>query len=143
MNEQEQNELLEASLKLAKIAENRMTADDSRTAVDAKKLIGIIQSHRPKPRLVEGWLCYHADGSRSSSEGMDYEPFKNVPNVRTAPVRKVTDPPKWDWWEADNCTIMQGDEAVAILGFNTDAERIADAHNAEMERLIAAWKGGE
>jgi hypothetical protein len=139
MNEQEQNELLEAALRLIDALRNEPQAV---LYGKCKDDIATIEAHRPKPKLVDGW---YAVIDQVVQDG----PFKSLeearrcsePAERPAHLREVTDPPKWERWDK---------RTVADIYFNTEIESgpaqwdlIADAHNAEMERFEKAWKGGE
>jgi hypothetical protein len=136
----EQNELLEAALRLAEIAGFMSVPlmDDE----EACQLIATIEKHRPKPKPIERFLVLSHRGhdvcySRSKGDAM--ASMQTGDQIIT--LREATDPPKWDKWVAclGPVNIEIGDRRVS----HCDIQAIADAHNAEMARLVAAWKGEE
>lgn len=142
MTKQEPNELLEAALQLAEICQSSYVETLESEKLD--DIIATIEKHRPKPRLVEGWVNVYKGGCIGNTWDSESEAKINGgsgnPPIRQAFIREVTDPPKWKKWTG---------RTVADIYHNTGIEPgpaqwdlIADAHNAEMARLIAAWKGG-
>jgi hypothetical protein len=141
MTEQEKQELLKAALVLVDSMEvgERVSAEQLREAVET------VKRHRPKPKLVEGWVAEygynHPNISMHFRQNVDALKRDCPTAKRYVHVREVIDPPKWDKWAA-----YLGPVNIEISGrrvSHCDIQAIADAHNAEMERLIAAWKGGE
>jgi hypothetical protein len=133
----EQAELLEAALALVDQLKDAPHAVLNGACAEA---IRTIEAHRPKPRLIEGWVNVYKCGRIGNTWNSEAEARINGgvgnPPIRQAHLREVTDPPKWEKWT--DC------DARHLYALNLEGWKcIADAHNAEMERLIAAWKGGE
>jgi hypothetical protein len=131
MNEQEQNELLEAALRLAEICQSSYVETLESEKLD--DIIATIEKHRPKPRLVEGWVNVYKGGRIGNTWDSETEAKINGgtenPPIRQAFIREVTDPPKWVKWTG------------TTVNDSATCGAVAELHNAEMERLIAAWKG--
>lgn len=114
----EQNELLEAALKLAESIRLYSLSEEERT------LIEVIDQHRPKPKRVEGWLNLY--GARVSGFVWPTEQSakdKVSSGGRQVHIREVV-PVEWEPWTS---------RTVQLLAISW--EELAAAHNAEMERV--------
>jgi len=134
----EQNELLEAALKLAetfKSIENK--ADWS---METQQALDTIEKHRPKPELVECWVNLYKDGSRNYykteriASGIDN--FESLMIRRAVHLREVTPAPEWERWRTkSNFQIWQGETMIHDCASGVDANEVVNLHNAEMQRV--------
>jgi hypothetical protein len=118
----EQNELLEAALKLAELVKDLKAKGE--IFFEAVELIQTIEAHRPKPERLEGWVnvydgfptwCYiwaTEKGARDAAGEV----------ARQVQIREVV-PVEWKPW------------TVEMVRNHQNFQETADAHNAEMERV--------
>ena len=122
--EKQNEELLEAALKLAESIRPYSLSEEERT------LIEVIEQHRTEPERVEGWLNIYKGYEGYRPGGIiwptEEEAKQNcgINGVRQVHIREVV-PVEWEPW------IIQ-----TLLDF-PHYQAIIDAHNAEMERVIA------
>ncbi len=135
----ENNELLEAALKLAELVKSDFAANGRQVRDKSNDLIAIIERHRPKPRLVEGWVVVYKGGQMwfFREEASARIKGENSEDYSIHHLREVTDPPKWERWDENTARSCYHNH------MSNPWRAIADAHNAEMERFEKAWKGGE
>jgi hypothetical protein len=146
MTEQEKQELLKAALVLVDSMEvgERVSAEQLREAVET------VKKHRPRPKLVEGWVNAGYNGTILSGiyTAKEYA-VKNACTTSTRKgvhVREVTEPPLWDrWYNQPEGYITSPNANYISHKFLTSsiAAEICRAHNVEMERFEKAWKGEE
>ncbi len=121
----EQNEeLLEAALKLADLVKDLKAKGE--IFFEAVELIQTIEAHRPQPEKVGGWVNVYFDGKCGGvifSSEKEAKECCTCPHGRQVYVSEVV-PVKWKPWT---------DKSVKSASFTWQA--IADAHNAEMERI--------
>jgi hypothetical protein len=129
----EQNELLEAALKLAetfKSIENK--ADWS---METQQALDAIEKHRPKPEPEECYMIIWADGSRTATTT---KPDDKVGSgkIRVAHLREVTPAPEWERWRNEGRTaLMDGGYRGWTMVDETAAFTLCELHNAEMARV--------
>jgi hypothetical protein len=122
----EQNELLEAALKLLNILNNvdDLSYDEWEVIVDAQN---IVAQHRTEPKRIEGWINLYAP-----DEGYycfiypteeDAKTHCSDYTLRQVHIREVV-PVEWEPWTGKTV------QSLAISW-----EELAAAHNAEMERV--------
>jgi len=115
----EQNELLEAALKLAESIRPYSLSEEERA------LIEVIDQHRPKPKRLEGWINLYNDSKPGGTiwpteqDAKDY--CINEP-ARQVHIREVV-PVEWKPW------------TVEMVRNHKNFQETTDAHNAEMERV--------
>jgi hypothetical protein len=137
----EQNELLEAALKLAetfKSIENK--ADWS---METQQALDAIEKHRPKPEPLECWANLYKDGSRNyhttETAAQNVGDLHGLMIRRAVHLREVTPAPEWERWRNDygKCEILKGRSEVKIgIAFShIEAGAICSYHNAEMARV--------
>jgi hypothetical protein len=113
----EQNELLEAALKLAESIRLYSLSGEERN------LIEVIEQHRPKPKRIEGWLNLY--GARVSGFVWPTEQSAKdnaSSDARQVHIREVA-PVEWEPW------------TVEMVRNHRNFQETIDAHNAEMERV--------
>jgi hypothetical protein len=125
----EHNELLDAALKLLNILNN---VDD--LSVDEWEVIGdartIVEQHFQEPQRLEGWINLYKGYKGNEEAGIiwptEQEAKQNCSSngVRQVHIREVI-PVEWEPWTVE--TLLDFPHYQAII----------DAHNAEMERVIA------
>ena len=116
----EQNELLEAALKLAESIRPYSLSEEERT------LIEVIEQHRPKLKRLEGWINLY--GLDDLYMGLIW-PTEEDANTRSSDntlrqvhLREVV-PVEWEPW------------TVEMVRNHQNFQATVDAHNAEMERV--------
>ena len=67
-----ENELLEAALKLAESIRPYSLSEEERT------LIEVIEQHRPKPKRLEGWINFYDDSTGIKWRDQIWSPSKIV-----------------------------------------------------------------
>jgi hypothetical protein len=122
----EQNELIEATLKLLNILNNvdDLSHDEWEVIGDARK---IVEQHRSEPQRLEGWLNLYKGYEGYKPGGIiwptEQEAKQNSSGngARQVQIREVV-PVEWEPWTVE--TLLDFPHLQAII----------DAHNAEMER---------
>lgn len=131
----EQNELLEAALKLAEFT-GRMCLDS-----EMREAREVIERHRPKPERLEGWVNYYGPAKHGHVLFPSKEHAESVndsENGRTVHMREVV-PVEFEKWTASpGGAIWQGSKRIWNAGKQEIAEGLCEAHNAEMERIANA-----
>jgi hypothetical protein len=128
----EQNELLEAALKLAESIKPYSLGEVER------ELIEIIERHRPKPERLERWVNVFKGGRIGELWPSPEIAATHAPRetIRQALLREVV-PVEFERW-----TAYEGPGQIQIQGGKRirhyDMSAICDAHNAEMERIANA-----
>lgn len=115
----EQNELLEAALKLAESIKPYSLSEEERA------LIEVIEQHRPKPKRFEGWINFYNDsrpGATIWSTEQEAKDYCLAEGARQVHIREVV-PVEWEPW------------TVEMVRNHRNFQETADAHNAEMERV--------
>ena len=134
MTEEEQNELLTAALELAGTVSKHVHCHDTAA------LVAAIEKHRPAPKLVEGWVNVGPDGEWGLLHRIKADATNRAPRTdRTVHVREVVEK-RWNRWKSGE---MCGEPVVAkstgeYIGScrsGRDADRIASAHNEQMEAI--------
>jgi len=117
----EQNELLQAALKLAESIRPYSLSEEERT------LIEVIEQHRPKPKRIEGWINLYAPDEEYMGfiylTEEDAKTHCSDYTLRQVHIREVV-PVEWEPWTGKTV------QSLAISW-----EELAAAHNAEMERV--------
>jgi len=128
----EQNELLEAAEKLLGILSTidaitfgDLTISEWNVIEEARQ---IVEKHRPKPKRIEGWINLYAPDEEYMGfiylTEEDAKTHCSDYTLRQVHIREVL-PVEWDPWTVE--TLLDFPHLKAII----------DAHNAEMERVIA------
>jgi hypothetical protein len=115
----EQNELLEAALKLAESIRPYSLSEEERA------LIEVIEQHRPQAKRIEGWInLYHDSKPGGSIWPTEQEAKQNcgINGVRQVHIREVVSL-EWKPW------------TVEMVRNHRNFQETADLHNAEMERV--------
>ena len=138
-----QNELLEAALKLAE----RVTIlhkHGTGMMPETLDLVATIERHRPKPARLEGWMNRYPDGTFGqelypTAEKARIEGSKAIPIhlrevvpvefIRWAPVHSGG-----TWWISDE----NSDDLLVVMPCKQAAVDDCDMHNAELERIANA-----
>jgi hypothetical protein len=126
-----ENELLEATEKLLGILSTidaitfgDLTISEWKVIEEAQQ---IVEKHRPKPQRIEGWInLYHDSKPGGSIWPTEQEAKQNcgINGVRQVHIREVV-PVEWQSW------------TVEMVRNHKNFQETVDAHNAEMERVIA------
>lgn len=116
---------------------------------EVSRVLEELRAFRPKPKPLEFWVNTFSDGSCSgyAHEGLANS-YGTDSNDRIAVyMREVTPAPKWERWEAvfdgDFWELRGSDGVMSTFISGAIAQKIAAAHNAEMERMTSLWEGGE
>ena len=135
----EQNELLEAALKLAETLKSIENKAD--WSMETQQALDAIEKHRPKPEAVEGWVTFDGHGCVTRVYPSRDALLAAWPNAnRVLPVREVTPAQEWERWEINLVRpfvfkITCGGKPVLSELTQGEASRITNAHNAEMEKV--------
>jgi hypothetical protein len=135
----EQNELLEAALKLLNILNNvdDLSHDEWEVIGDAQK---IVAQHRSEPQRLEGWINLYHD---SKPEGIFWPTKEDAKDkasrdARQVHIREVV-PVEWEPWTMQTLVDFPMQTLVDLpmqtLVDSPNYQAIIDAHNAEMERV--------
>ena len=122
----EQNELLEAALKLAETLKSIENKAD--WSMEAQQALDAIEKHRPKPELVECWVYLGSESWTAyySRESAIFNSNKHH-NATAVHLREVTPAPEWERWNREIVSTHYGKAGTL--------QDIADAHNLEMKRV--------
>jgi hypothetical protein len=127
----EQNELLEAALKLAETFKSIENKTD--WSMETQQALDAIEKHRPKPELVERWVILWGDGTE---DYFNHDPKTTSPNGKTVHLHEVTPAPEWERWRHEGRTaLMDGGYRGWTMVDATAAFTLCEFHNAEMKRV--------
>jgi len=136
MKEEEQNELLEAALKLADYCKDLELASPAQLL---SSLVANVEKHRPAPPFVEGWVNEYHNGAisfrSSKSAAIEEGSAGEKPTRNAVHVREVL---PWKEWRGDGQNLLCGDTYLLTTWNSDESRRIAEFHNAEMERIAGA-----
>jgi len=119
----EQNELLEAAETLLRIIDDRPGFLTVGAAYKAKEAREIIESHRPKPQRLDGWLNFYGALVSGFVWPTEQSAKDNASSdARQVHIREVI-PVEWEPW------------TVEMVRDHQNFQETVDAHNAEMERV--------
>jgi len=119
----EQNELLEAALKLADLVKDLKAKGE--TFFEAVELIQIIEAHRAEPKRLDGWINFYNDsrpGGTIWSTEQEAKDYCLTDGARQVHIREVI-AVEWEPW------------TVEMVRNHKNFQETVDAHNAEMERV--------
>lgn len=124
----EQNELLEAAETLLGIIDDRPGFLTVGAAYKAKEAREIIEAHRPKPKRLEGWINLYGPDDHymgfiwpTEQDARDHASPNMLSQIH---IREIV-PVEWEPW------------TVEMVRNHRNFQETVDAHNAEMERVIA------
>jgi hypothetical protein len=130
----EQNELLEAALKLVESIKPYSLSEEERA------LIEVIEQHRPKPKRLEGWInLYNGYKPGGIIWPTEQEAKQNCnSDGRQVHIREVV-PVEWEPWTVQTLVDFPMQTLVDLptqtLVDSPNYQAIIDAHNSEMERV--------
>lgn len=142
---QERDEILAKALRLIEL--DAMAWEG--TAISRKDwdaAVAELQALRPKPKPLELWVNVYPDQYGDCIYKSEVEARLATSDTRlesriAVHMREVLPAPKWERWDRDE---VRGRFHYVrdTVGEAESFARIADRHNAEMERLAALWEGG-
>jgi hypothetical protein len=125
MTKEDQNELLDAALKLAEIMNPAAITEET------KSLIAKIEKHRPAKDVVDAWIRVGPDGRKGYSfASKEIAEFRLASDWRVVRVREVLPWKRWIAYDGP-CEIGAGEKRIR----HYNVSEICDSHNAEMERV--------